>query len=368
MSGYDPLLRGPHPVGVCTEQWRDGASGITYPVEIYYPASPDLAGRDLDPAEQDSFENQWEPGTSLKQAALRDVDMAPGEFPYVINMHGWSGFRVEFTYISTHLASHGYFVVSPDIAGSTAGDVADFFSDPAIVGHPEALHDHVKGIRDTRHVAVPFLVQAGLDRLPVLDESVGFTGPSFGGWTALIAPRLDRRIKASVPQCPAGGSVYVPGTKQELGSIDHGVPTLMLVGSRDSLLPLFGQFEIYHELAYGSRRMIVLLGGDHVHFGDDIEASHVWMDNFLGHIADVWPSTDWDVPSRLVRPFAELAPAAPTKDLWRIAVLAHFDAHLKQDPDAMAFLNSEHLNENLEEATGLSLVTVADPVQESSGR
>lgn len=357
---YEPGERGPYPVGVRTEEWRDDNNGISYPVEIYYPATSEYVGIDLDPAQQDTFENLWEPGAYLKQAAVRDATPAPDAFPYIINMHGWSGFRVEFTYLSTHLASHGYLVVSPDIPGSTAADVEAFFADPEIVGRPERLHDHVGAIRDTRHIAVPFLVQAGIDRLPVLDDLVGFTGPSFGGWTALIAPRLDARIKATVPQCPAGGNMYVDGTKQDLGPIDHGVPTLMLVGSRDSLLPLFGQFEIYHDLQRGQRRMIVLLGGDHVHFGDDIASSHEWMANFLGQIAQVWPSTDWDIPSRLVRPFGELAPAAPTNDLWRMVILGHFDAVLKQDPDAVAFMADERLNDNLERATGLSLVTVND--------
>ena len=360
MTTYEPLNRGPHPVGVRTEEWTDEANGISYPVEIYYPAAAEHAGSDLDPDQQDTFENLWEPGVWLKQAAIRDAAMADGEFPYIINMHGWSGFRVEFTYLSTHLASHGYLVVSPDIPGSTAGDVEAFFNDPSIVNRPETLHDHVGAIRDTRHIAVPYLVQAGLDRLPVLDEIVGFTGPSFGGWTALIAPRLDPRIKAAIPQCPAGGNMYVEGTKQELGPIDHGVPTLMLVGSRDSLLPLFGQFEIYHDLVRGSRRMIVLLGGDHVHFGDDVASSHVWMEGFLGHIAEVWPDTDWDVPARLVRPFEELAPAAPTNDLWRMVILAHFDAHLKHDAQAREFIESDRLNDVLEGITGLKLVTVAD--------
>lgn len=360
MSDYRPLERGPFPVGVRTEEWRDDEHDIAYLVEIYYPATADYSGADLDPAQQDEFENLWEPGIMLRQAAIRDAKPAEGAFPYIINMHGWSGFRVEFTYLSTHLASHGYLVVSPDIPGSTAGDVAAFFASPEIVGKPETLHGHVGAIRDVRHIAVPFLVQAGLDRLPVQDEIVGFTGPSFGGWTALIAPRLDPRIKASVPQCPAGGNMYVEGTKQELGPIDHGVPTLMLVGSRDSLLPMFGQLEIYHDLVRGSRRMIVLLGGDHVHFGDDIAASHEWMASFLGTIADVWPGTDWDIPSRLVRPFSELAPASPTNDLWRMAVLGHFDAVLKKDPGAIAFMENDRLNDTLEAATGLSLVTIDD--------
>lgn len=358
--GYSPIVRGPHPVGVRTETWHDRQSGIDFTVEIYYPATDEVAGHDLDEATQDSFENQWEPGNWLRQAAVRDAEPRAGSFPYVINMHGWAGFRVEFTYLSTHLASHGYLVVSPDIPGSTAGDVAEFFANPDIAGKPEALGPHAAAIRETRRAAVPYLVQAGLDNLPVLDEAVGFTGPSFGGWTALIAPRLDARIKATIAQCPAGGNVYHLPAKQELGPIDHGVPTLMLVGSRDSMLPLFGQFEIYHDLTPKTRRMVILLGGDHVHFGDDIEAGHEWFRNFMAQVAEIWPDTDWDISARLVRPFSELAPAAFIRDLWRALVLGHFDSVLKNDKAAAAFMAADDLNENLEAMTGLKLVTVAD--------
>ncbi len=357
---YSPNARGPYPVGVRTEVWRDAESGLDFTVEIYYPATDGFVGRDLDVATQDSFENQWEPGSLLRQAAVRDAAPRPGRFPYIINMHGWAGFRVEFTYLSTHLASHGYLVVSPDIPGSTAGDVADFFANPDIVGKPETLGPHARAIRETRGVAVPYLVQTGLDRLPVADEQVGFTGPSFGGWTALIAPRLDSRIKATIAQCPAGGNVYHLSAKQELGPIDHGVPTLMLVGSRDSMLPLFGQFEIYHDLVPHARRMVILLGGDHVHFGDDIESSHEWFRNFMAQVAEVWPDSDWDISARLVRPFAELAPAAPSRDLWRALVLGHFDAVLKQDPGAVGFMADDRLNDRLEDMTGLKTVTVDD--------
>ena len=360
MSAYDPLPRGPHPVGVRTEVWTDTEHNISYPVEIYYPADQSLAGRDLIEAEQDSFENLWEPGVWQRQAALRDAEAAGGTFPYIINMHGWAGFRVEFTYLSTHLASHGYLVVSPDVPGSTTGDVADFFARPEIVGKPEHLHDHVKSIRETRYLAVPFLVQQGLDSLPVADEIVGFTGPSFGGWTALIAPRLDPRIRAVVPQCPAGGNMYVHGTLQELGDISHARPTMMLVGSRDCLTPVLGQFDIYQQLTPGTRQMVVLVGGDHVHFGDDIAASHEWLRGFLANVAAVWPNSDWDIPARLIRPFEEMAPAAPTNDLWRMLALAHFDAHLKGNLSARAFSEPHGLTERLESRTGLKLVTVGD--------
>ena len=70
---YDPIARGPHPVGVRTETWRDARSGLDFVVEIYYPATDQVAGHDLDEATQDSFENQWEPGKWLRQAAVRDA-------------------------------------------------------------------------------------------------------------------------------------------------------------------------------------------------------------------------------------------------------------------------------------------------------
>ncbi len=108
--------------------------------------------------------------------------------------------------------------------------------------------------------------------------------------------------------------------------------------------------------------MILLLGGDHNHFGDDIESGHEWMAGFLGQIAEVWPTTDWDIVSRLVRPYSELAPAAPTNDLWRMVILGHFDAHLKNDPAAIAFMDDGRLNDVLEGITGLKLVTVDDGV------
>lgn len=357
---YAPLTRGQHPVGVRTETWTDAENGNDYVVEIYYPADSAFTGKDLDATTQDEFENLWVPGEYLRQAAVRDASPSEGEYPYVINMHGWAGFRREFTYLSTHLASHGYLVVSPDVPHSNSQFVMDFFARPDIVGKPEMLHDHVKQLRETRHTGVPFLVQQGLDRLPVKENIVGFTGPSFGGWTALIAPRLDPRIRAAVAQCPAGGNMYIHGTRQDAGDISHGAPTMMLVATRDTLVPLFGQFDIYHELQEEKRQMIALLDADHVHFGDDIEGSHNWLHDFLQHISDIWgEQSDWDIPVRLMRPFDELAPAAPTNDLWRMCTLAHFDAHLKNIADAHEFID-RGITKRLESTTGLKLVTVMD--------
>ena len=53
---YDPFVRGPHPVGVCTLSVRH-ASLADRPaaVELWYPAQPAYLGRDLDDRTRDQF-------------------------------------------------------------------------------------------------------------------------------------------------------------------------------------------------------------------------------------------------------------------------------------------------------------------------
>lgn len=363
MPEYDPFHRGEHPVGVRTEHWLDEKRNRNIPVEIYYPAASSLAGHDLDPATQDSFVGDWDPDQPARQAAVRDAAALEGAFPLVFNVHGWAGFRLEATFISTHLASHGYLVVAPDILGSTAPDVDSFFADPAVVGDEDALADHKNGIAASRRGDIPFLTQRALDLLPIADEQIGITGASFGGWTSLVGPVVEPRIKAAVPMCPSGGSTFESSPERrsrELGPIDHGTPTLMLVGSKDSLLPLFGQFEIYRELVPDTRRMIVLLDGDHNHFVDNIEAGHQWMREFFDRCAETFPGSGWEIIARVCRPFSELAPAEPTEELWRGLTVAHFDAVLKGIAAAADLVEDKDLDSRLTARTGLRTVTVHD--------
>ncbi|MFD1715016.1 alpha/beta hydrolase family protein [Amnibacterium flavum] len=366
MTTYDPFSRGTHPVGVRTEYWLDEPRGRDIPVEIYYPSVDSIAGRDIDPETQDTFSSDWDPDNPARQAAVRDAPLLDGRFPVVFNVHGWAGFRREATFVATHLASHGYLVVAPDILGSTAPEVDEFFASQAGVGDETALAAHMDSIADNRRGDVPFLVQHALDTLPVADEQIGITGASYGGWTSLIGPVVAPRIKAAVPMCPGGGSTFREGRKRattklnKIGPIDHGVPTLMLVGSRDSMLPLFGQFELYRDLVPDTRRMVVLLDADHNHFVDNIETGHEWMRAFLDRCAETYPGTDWEVVARVCRPFDELAPEGPTEELWRGLTTAHFDAVLKSDARASALLEDRRLDRVLEDATGLATVTVRD--------
>ena len=344
---YDPFERGPNPVGVTSDEWRDALRGRTLPVEIWYPATAEHAGQDLDPALQDQFVPGWVAGddpepTLARQSAVRDANHFGQRTPLVLLVHGWAGFRHEATFIGTHLASHGYTVVSPDVVGSTFPDVDAFFNSQEPRGRPEALNEHLRAIAQWRIRDVPFLLDEAEKRLNIDASRVGITGASFGGWTSLAAPGLDARIAASVPMCPAGGHAHVLDQANSplkgLLSWDwhQPVPTLMLVGARDCLLPLDGQLELLRKIPSERKRMVILADADHNHFVDDIEVGQAWLKEYAERVARLFPDGpgDWEVAVRTVVPQDEICPEEHAHVAWRGLTLAHMDAHLRANASA----------------------------------
>lgn len=95
---YDPFVPGPSVVGVRTLEIQDRDRGRVFPCEIWYPAagprpsSPPAGGRGEE----------------------RDAPARPGEHPLIIFSHFSGGGRRTATYLTTHLASHGYAVAAMD--------------------------------------------------------------------------------------------------------------------------------------------------------------------------------------------------------------------------------------------------------------
>jgi dienelactone hydrolase len=108
--------RGPYEVGVTTVQLSDR------PMEIWYPVEPGTTGdrprdeyfiRDF----VSSFFDQLIPADvdpPYVTDAVRDVAAAPGPFPLVLFSHGFASYRTQSTFLTTHLASWGFVVISPD--------------------------------------------------------------------------------------------------------------------------------------------------------------------------------------------------------------------------------------------------------------
>lgn len=335
-AGYEPFVRGKAPVGVRTTEWRDTARSRTLPIEIYYPANQGYFGSDLDPAEQDVFTNAGSmlgDGVLRKQAALRDAEPAAGDFPILLYAHGYSGDRREFSGLCTHLASHGYRVVSADHVGSTYLDVHEQIS-----GSSFNRRETLVQLAGDRLGDIPFMLNAAEREFSTRIERAGVSGASLGGWTSLIAPSVDVRVHAIAPLCPGGGDGPVAkGFGKAIGehlSFNWRGPAavLTIVGDRDTWLPLYGQLAMFEACPVDDKALVVMKSADHQHFVDDMEEAHEWYRHFTAELAEHDPDsgTPWAAMAPMILPFRELMPEAEARKILFGLVTQHMDAHIKE--------------------------------------
>lgn len=129
---------GPFPVGATTLQLAKGPK-----VEIWYPAVEGTTGevsydvRDFVPEAIRTLLTADIPA-SFSFPGARDAQAAEGVFPVVLFSHGFTGIRLQSSFLTSHLASWGMIVASPDhpsrdltnVLGATAsGDRADAVDD-----------------------------------------------------------------------------------------------------------------------------------------------------------------------------------------------------------------------------------------------
>lgn len=344
---YDPFARGPRPVGVRSLELADAPGRSPLAVEVWYPAAPAFAGRDLDAAHRDRFEVA--PGLpATTQDAVRDAEPAEGPLPLVVFSHGALSHRRAGTQLCTQLASHGYAVASADHAGSTLGDL---LADLAQGGAGERRVDMPLS-QASRPREVSFLI----DRLLAGDCAalrgrlapgpVGVCGISFGGWTALAVSAADPRVGASLPIVPAYGKGPL-ATEQlplELDGWGRDVPTLILAAERDALIALAELRRLHAELRC-TRRLVVLLNAGHVHFTDGAAARHELLRmQFKSGQMPPAPGVDFVALGESMRPFSEHCSAETGADTLRALGTAHMDAWLRGSSDARAFLGEDLAN------------------------
>ena len=105
---------GPYPVGVTTLALESGPE-----VEVWYPAVEGMTGevtddaKDFVPAAYQSTSSRRHPGRVHVRGGPRP-DVAEGEFPVVLFSHGFAGFRLQSSFLTSHLAVQGMIVVAPD--------------------------------------------------------------------------------------------------------------------------------------------------------------------------------------------------------------------------------------------------------------
>jgi dienelactone hydrolase len=266
----------PGPFAVCTHTFeaRDAARDRLFPCDIWCPAEP-------------------------------------GVWPLVLYSHHSRGSRRAATYLTTHLASHGYLVAALDHSEVVAPEIAS----------------HVEGFIANRVPDARFLLDYMLDgAIPCTarpdPDRIAIVGHSFGGWTALALPETDTRIHAVVALAPGGASNPKPGILPATLSFNWPRPpaTLYIVAQDDVLTPIAGMRELYSRTP-GQKQMVVLPSADHLHFVDNVEQAHEQL-----RAASLSPEASWI--SREMRPIAELCSGEEAHREIQSHTLAHLSTAL----------------------------------------
>ncbi len=329
---YDPFARGQFPVGVRTREAFDAARGRQFTCEVWYPASARHAGRDVAPQTRDSFAAPFG-DAPRSQAAVRDAEARRGTYPLIIFSHHSGGHRRAATFLCTHLSSHGYVVAALDHSEVVAAELSrkGVETDEQRAARWEALI--ASRVPDVSFLLDQMLGGAAWDSEAELDGArVGIMGHSFGGWTALAAPDVERRIRAVVALAPAGASRPKPGILPVKLTFAWGrdVPTLYLVAENDASLPLEGMYEMFARTP-ATKHLFVLRRADHMHFMDNVEEAHEAVRTAP------WPEELAWLPKEM-RPIAELCTGEQAHLFVRGLTLCHMDAVLRRREEARLFL------------------------------
>lgn len=311
---FDPFARGAFPVGVrsgLVTDARRARRGL--PFEVWYPATAAHDGLDVSPQTQDVFKAVAD-RPALRQEAVRDATVRAGRYPLVLYSHASFGHRRQSSFLTTHLASHGYVVAAVDHVGNTTIDFAER-SRRAAAGEAtgQERDAYVRRIiadrvPDLRFLLDEMVAPSGPLSSHIDERRIGLIGWSFGGWAALAMLEEDDRVGALLALAPAGNSKPLPGIIPATLTFrwKREVPTLFLVAEKDRFIPLSGEYELF-ERTPSRKSMFVLKEADHGHFADQIDDEG-------------------------------LCPRATAHVFTRGLGLAHFDATLQSSGAALRFM------------------------------
>jgi predicted dienelactone hydrolase len=296
---------GPFPVGVA--ELTDGP----VPITVFYPG--------LDGAEDGKQEatydlRAWLPpaeaakvgeATTVPMHAyvgLTPADPDGGPYPLVLFSHGLAGYRLQSTFLTTHLASWGFVVAAVEhpyrnltaAFGDLGSLVAGFGStDAPDVAQLVAAIDQVQ--------AAASQSTGPLAGLTVETTDVGAVGHSAGGFAVYGAAAVDPRIVTYVALAsPTGGtfSDTTPTTAPAVPPPDK--PSLLIAGSADVIAPL-PRVEAAYEALPTPKALAVIEGLTHLGFMDICEATPPGEPNVL----QVAKSAGVAVPDLVLRLFAD---------------------------------------------------------------
>lgn len=292
-AAYPKADPGPNSVTSGTAEWKDANRDRVVPVKIYRPKKLDTST------------------------------------PIVIYSHGLGGSREGYGYLATFWASHGYVVVLPQHAGS----------DEAVwKGEANPKQALAKAAADPRNAAqrpkdISFVIdkleeanREDADLKGKLDlKSIGVGGHSFGSYTTLavggqvsgipfLQPKVkEERVKALIPMSS-------PKAKGNLDRAygDIRVPCLHMTGTLDDS-PIGDTKPEERRAAF-----------------DHIKGTDQWLITFEGGDHMIFSG-------RLSKEPKRLDSDAKFQKAIKQTSLAFWDAHLRDDGDAKAWLNGPQM-------------------------
>jgi predicted dienelactone hydrolase len=296
----------------------------------------------------------WYPANNSPMPGLPTTMDAPplaGKFPLIVHSHGFMDSRNGEAYFARHLASHGYIVAAPDFplsngaapGGATVADVPNQPGDLSFI-IDQLLADATWG--------------------PAVDSAhIGASGLSLGGLTTLLVTFHDRfrdaRIAASMPIAPASCMLTAPFFAQP-------VPVLFLHGDSDLIANIDANSRRSFPLAKDPRELVVLHNASHTGFSGfatlfdpnthyDSVGCMVLGNLQVGSFGGLGTADEGIAQDASVCPApCQAMPSGPALDAERqeqltdAVGLAFFEARLRGDAKARAFLEGPLASENTE--------------------
>jgi dienelactone hydrolase len=295
---------GPYAVGVKTLTIGDRHT------EVWYPASKQsVRGKTKDAyniakylpqALQDLLTSKHVSAPFTTDAYRGVPASTKGPFPLVVFSHGFSGWREQSTFLTTHLASWGFVVTSPDFLERGLGSQLGL-----PVATPRTEDDVINAAVTATRAAFPKTVRKG---------KIAIVGHSAGGGTAIRYAQkpnvLTYIAMSSGPFLVANGAApLVPAQK----------PSMYITG-RDDGVAEFARVADSYKTVPAPKRFVVIDGSGHLNGMSDI----CEIGKGGGGIVAIAQQAGIPVPANLVRLGTDgcNAPALKSKQVW--PVTRHF--------------------------------------------
>lgn len=357
----DPSTTGPWAVGHTSVEAVDSARGDrTLPVELWYPIDPENAAGDA--AFYELIDILGPRGITSEVAIEGATITVRPHLPLVLFSHGSGGINIQSLTLMETLASHGFFVASPNHVGNSFRDVAG-----VDVPYEDIATDRPKDLS----FLIDYLLARSADPEDEFFESIselsiGVAGDSLGGSTALamaagyadsafgpIPP--DPRVRAILPV--SGVASFF--SDAELASIQ--IPMLLLGGTLDTSVPIVPNSTRPFDLSDSSFVYRAdIHGATHTHFANICDIANVLLS--LNITINRWAQFG---AGALIAPYNQtcVPPALPIREAVRLQNLyavSFFSRHLQGNLFYAPFLTEAYALAN---EPGVTFFDGSDPVR-----